>query len=451
MTRRQLLVLLTTIIGSGIVVLDGSVVNIALPHIAHDLGASFAQLQWIVDGYLLSLSALILIGGSLGDILGRKRIYFIGLGGFGAASLLCGLAPNIDFLIGIRLVQGIFGAMLVPGGLAIVNTNFPAHSRGRAIGIWSAWSGITTAIGPPLGGYIVDNTTWRWIFFINIPLVVTCWLLGHRSVIESRDSEKRHIDYIGAVFGSLALGATTFGLIEGPARHWDKLPIFALLLGISAAIAFIITEKREDDPMVRLGLFRNRNFTGANIMTFAMYGALSGFIFALVIYLQTSVGYSGLKAGFTLLPVTALMVSLSGRIGNLCGKFGPRLFMSIGPLFMAAGMLLLLRIGPHTSYVGTILPGVVIFGLGLALTVAPLTITVMGSVESTHSGIASGINNAMARAGGLIVVALLGLLGASHAYRFSIILCASLVAGAGILSFLMVRNHLIINGDTNKT
>lgn len=445
MTRRQLFVLLTTIVGSGIVILDGTVVNIALPHIARDFGASFAGLQWIVDGYLLSLSALILIGGSLGDILGRKRIYFIGLIGFGITSLLCGLAPNLEILIITRLVQGVFGALLVPGGLAIVNTNFPLELRGRAIGIWTAWSGITTAIGPPLGGWIVDNASWRWIFFINVPLVVLCLWLGRSSVEESRDQAKRHIDYLGATLAALALGGTTYGLIEGPTKHWDSLTIAALVVGLVALVGFLYTENHAKDPMLKLELFKSRNFTAANAATFAMYGALSGFIFALVIYLQSTIGYSGTKAGVSLLPVTALMLTLSSRIGALATKFGPRLFMTIGPIIQALGMLLLLNIHSPANYFTAVLPGVILFGIGLATTVAPLTITVMGSVSDKSSGIASGINNAVSRAAGLIVIAVLGLFGAANSYHFTMLLCAGLVTVAGILSFILVQNKVVLS------
>lgn len=448
MTRRQILVLLATIVGSGIVILDGTVVNIALPHIARDLGASFAQLQWIVDSYLLTLSALILIGGSLGDILGRKRIYFIGLIGFGLTSLLCGLAPTTAFLIGTRMIQGVFGAMLVPGGLAIVNTNFPAELRGKAIGTWTAWAGITTAIGPPLGGWIVDNASWRWIFFINIPLILLCLWLGRNSIEESRHEGERKIDYLGAILAAIALGGTTYGLIEGPIRHWGSVPITALLIGTAALLAFVYVERRVPDPMVRLGLFRSRNFTAANLATFAMYGALSGFLFSLVIYLQNTIGYSGIKAGVSLLPVTALMLTLSSRFGALAAKYGPRLFMGIGPLIMASGMLVLLRLHPSSSYVTTVLPGVILFGLGLATTVAPLTVTVMSSVNSKSSGIASGINNAVARGAGLIVIAVLGIFGVANTYRFSMLLCAGLVVTAGIISLLLIQNKIVTSVKT---
>ena len=295
MTRRQFFVLLATIVGSGIVILDGTVVNLALPNIARHLHASFTDLQWIVDAYALSLSALILLGGSLGDIFGRKRTYLIGLGGFGAASLLCGIAPNVTMLIAARVVQGVFGALLVPGGLAIINTNFPAEQRSTAIGRWAAWSGIAAAIGPLVGGYIIDVASWRWIFFINVPFVVLCAGLAHTCIQESKDAWKRHLDIWGAGLTVLSLAGMTFGLIEGPVRHWAPLYLGALIAGVLCFGLFLQAEVRERDPMVPLRLFRSGNFTGANIATFAMYGGLGGFFFALVIRLQTVLGYQACR------------------------------------------------------------------------------------------------------------------------------------------------------------
>ncbi|MDB5163788.1 MAG: family efflux transporter permease subunit [Candidatus Saccharibacteria bacterium] len=440
MTHRQRLTLIATIMGSGIVLIDSTVVNLALPHISQQLHGNFADLQWIVDGYMLSLSSLILLGGSLGDILGRKRIYLIGLSGFGVVSLLCGLAPNMSVLIAMRALQGVFGALLVPGALAIINTNFPQKLRGKAIGQWAAWSGIATAIGPPLGGYIVDALSWRWIFYINIPLVIICYVLAKAGITESKDEYRRTIDYRGAGLAIVALASLTFGLIEGPVHHWNGWIIAILLLGVTSFGLFIVAETHSKDPMVKLDLFASRNFTGANISTFAMYGGLSGFILALVIFLQTGMHYSTFKAGVSLLPITAIMFSLSGRIGDLSAKYGSRIFMTVGPIIAGVGMLSLLNLKPGNSYVGHILPSLLLFGAGLVLTVSPLTITVMSSVSGDESGIASGVNNAISRVAGLIVVAFLGILGAAHVYKFTIVLCSSLAMTAGILAYVLIRN-----------
>lgn len=430
---------MATIIGSGIVILDGTVVNLALPHIAEEMGASFTSLQWIVDGYLLSLSAFILLGGSLGDIFGRKKVYMIGLAGFGVTSLLCGLAPNTFALISIRILQGLFGALLVPGGLAIINTNFLKEERSQAMGRWTAWSALSAAVGPLLGGYIVDVTTWRWIFLINVPLIAVCLVLAHYGIKESKDPNPRQIDAWGAALAVVGLAGITFGLIEGPAKHWNLGVLAILAVGFISFTAFILAERRRKDPMVKLRLFASRNFTGANITTFAMYGALGGFFFALVIYLQSGLGYSGIKAGTSLVPVTITLLLLSGRVGKLAGKYGARLFMTIGPLTSALGMVLLYNLDRSSGYLTGVFPGITLFGLGLAITVSPLVITVMGSVTDSDSGIASGINNAVARVAGLIVIALLGLFGVAEVYQFTIILCASMAALAGVLSFIFIR------------
>jgi EmrB/QacA subfamily drug resistance transporter len=438
MKSSRQLALLATIVGSGIVFLDGTVVNLALPSISKDLGASFAQLQWIADGYLLSLSSLILLGGSLGDILGRKQMFLYGLYGFGALSLLCGLAPNSEALIAFRIVQGVFGALLVPGSLAIINTNFPPEGRGRAIGQWSAWAGAFTAIGPFIGGYLIDTTSWRYIFYINVPLVLVCIVLTKLGVKETKVKVHRQIDSGGATIAALALGGITYGLIEGPANKWHAGSLIPLVAGIILASIFIIVEKDKKDPMVPLWLFKSRNFTGSNLMTFAMYGALSGFMFALVIYLQTKMHYSAIKAGLSLLPVTIIMLTLSGKMGALSSKYEPRRFMSAGPILAGFGILLLANLQPGDGYFTYLLPRVILFALGLVITVAPLTTTVMSSVPGDSSGIASGINNAVSRVGGLVVIALLGILGAEHVYKFSMLLCGILAITAGIISYLTI-------------
>jgi EmrB/QacA subfamily drug resistance transporter len=440
MTRRQLFVLLATIVGSGVVILDGSVVNLALPNISHNLHASFADLQWVVDAYLLSLSSLILLGGSLGDVFDRKRVYMFGLIGFGTMSLLCGLAPNITTLILLRIGQGVFGALLVPSALAIISTNFPAEQRGRAIGRWAAWSGISTAIGPLVGGYLIDVASWRWIFFINVPFVALCAVLAQTSIRDNSRNRKRHLDILGAASAVGGLAGVTFGLIEGPAHHWNALPVSALAAGGIISIFFLWLERRRRDPMVPLRLFRSRNFTGANIATLAMYGALGGFFFALVIYLQNTLGYSSIKAGVSSLPITILLMGLSSTMGGLAGKYGPRLFMTAGPLLASGGIFSLYFLHKGDSYLLHIFPGILLFGFGLALTVAPLTTAVMTAVADSDSGIASGINNAVSRVAGLLVVAMLGLLGTAHVYTFAAAFCATLTALAGIVSFVTIRN-----------
>lgn len=431
--------------------LDGSVVNLALPSIARQLHTNFADLQWVVDGYLLSLSSLILVGGSLGDIFGRKQVYLTGLLGFGTASLLCGLAPNIRLLIVSRIIQGISGALLVPGALAIINTNIAVGMRPVAIGRWAAWSGVATAIGPPVGGYLIEAASWRWIFYINVPFVIICAAITLRYVQESRNNEPRRVDGIGASLAALSLTSITYALIEGPASSWQPLYIGLLIAGVCCAAIFVYTERKLHDPMVPLRLFRSGNFAAANLTTFAMYGALSGFFFALIIYLQTNLGYSSLKAGLCLLPVTALMMTLSGRIGGTAAKYGPRAFMTVGPFLMGTGIALLIRLHAGQSYVLGVLPGILLFGLGLSTTVAPLTNTVMNSLIVDDSGIASGVNNAVARVAGLVIIALLGVLGTSHAYRFSAVFCTVLIVTAGIISFALIRNPRTASvADSNK-
>lgn len=435
MTPIQRKALLAVIIGSGVVFLDGSVVNLALPKMAQMLHAGFAGQQWVVDGYLLTLSALILLGGSLGDILGRKKIYMWGVVGFGLASLLCAVSPSIEMLVAARLLQGVFGAMMVPGALALINTNFSAELRGKAIGQWTAATSAIIAAGPLIGGYLIDTVSWRGIFLINVPLLVLVVWLGQPSIKESRVKAKRTIDWLGAALAVVALGGLTYGLIEWGTGAW--LPLVA---GAVSFALFVWWEYRRKDPMLPLALFKSHNFSAANISTFAMYGALGGFFFILTIHLQTVLHYTSIEAGLSALPVTVMMILLSGRIGGLSGKFGPRWFMTTGPILAGLGILMLLPLQEGSSYWWNILPGIVLFGLGLATTVAPLTTTVLASVKEEDSGIASAVNNAVSRVSGLFVVAALGIFGASNAYHFAVLLCGGLAIAAGILSALLVRN-----------
>lgn len=437
---KQTLTLFAVTLGSSIAILDGSIVNLALPAIAKDLNVSFSVLQWIADAYLLSLSALILLGGSLGDIFGRKRAYLVGVVGFGISSVLCALAPNAEILIAARVLQGVFGALMVPGALAIINTNFPKSERGRAIGHWTAWSSITIVAAPFLAGSILSTGGWRWIFLVNIPLVVLCFVATYIAARETKDQRVRKIDTIGAATITVALGGLTYGLIEGPAQAWSALTIGGLAVGLAALIAFIFWEKHSRDPMMHLSLFHSRIFSGANLMTFLMYGALGGFSFVLAIHLQSALHYTAFQAGLSLLPISICLLLFSGWIGSLSAKYGPRFFMTVGPLVAAAGIALLYFIQPDTSYLTGVFPGILLFSIGLALLVSPLTTTVMLSVDESASGIASGVNNAVARAAGLIVIAVLGIFGANEAYAFAIILCAALAVLGGIVSFFTIPN-----------
>lgn len=438
--KRRTIALLAVVIGSAVAILDGSIVNLALPKIEAEWHSGYSSLQWISDAYLLSLSALILLGGSLGDIFGRKKVYLIGVIGFGVTSLLCALSVNVEMLIGMRVLQGIFGALLVPGALSIINTMFTSSSeRSQAIGKWTAWSSIAVVIAPFLGGWILAVASWRWIFFINIPLVIACYLLAKVSVEESKDKRPRKVDLIGALLAALSLAGFTYGLIEGPARHWTVWEISSLVFGAVFFILFLVCEKRRRDPMVKLSLFRSRNFVGANLMTFLMYGALGGFTFAFVIYLQTYLHYSAFEAGLSLLPISIFLMLFSGRVGKLSAQYGPRLFMTFGPVLAGVGMALLFFLKPGDDYIVNVLPGVMLFSIGLTLLVSPLTTTVMAAVHRDESGIASGINNAIARSAGLMVIAALGILGAANAYTFAVGLCAALAILGGIVSFILIE------------
>ncbi len=400
-------VLAATVLGSGIAFLDGTVVNVALPAIAEDLDAELSGLQWTLDAYLVTLSALLLLGGSLGDLYGRRRMFVLGLIAFSVASVLCGAAPTIELLIGARALQGAGAALLVPGSLAIISASFHPDDRGRAVGAWSGLAGVSTAIGPFLGGWLIDTVSWRLIFLINLPLAVVAVLVATRHVPESRDtSSVARPDLPGAVTVSLGLAGLAYALIEG-AAGMTVTTWAAAVLGVVFLAVFIRVESRQPNPMLPLEVFRSRQFTGANLTTLAVYTGLGGATFLLVLQLQLVLGYSALEAGAALLPVTLLMLVLSARAGNLARRIGPRLPMTAGPLVVAAGLVLFSQVGAGSTYATSVLPGAVVFGLGLALTVAPLTSTVLASLDERHLGVGSGVNNAVARVAGLLAVALL--------------------------------------------
>jgi EmrB/QacA subfamily drug resistance transporter len=404
------LTLAACVIGSGIALLDGTVVNVALPTIQRNLGGGLAGQQWVSNAYLLTLSSLILVGGSLGDLFGERRIFALGVGGFGAASLLCALSPTIGVLIACRALQGVAGALLLPSSLAVIVATFSEAERGAAIGTWTAFGGVATAIGPLGGGLLLGVASWRWIFVINLPFVVVCLGLILTVIPPAAPSTgKREIDFIGALLCALGLGGPVFALIEQPRLGWSSAAVMVpLIAGLLMFAAFLLYEARARDPMLPLHLFARRNFAVGNIETFSMYAGLSVLFFFLVLFLQQVAGYTPLQSGLATLPTTIVMLALSRRFGALADRFGPRLFMGLGPIIAAAGLLLLLRVHVHVDYLSEILPALLAFSLGLSMTVAPLTAAVLAGVEERQAGIASGVNNAVARVAGLLAIAALG-------------------------------------------
>lgn len=450
-------ILAATILGTGMVFLDGTVVNVALPTLGQDLGAGLSGLQWVINAYTLTLAALILLGGSLGDRLGRRRVFVVGLVWFAVASLLCGLAPNVPFLVVARALEGVGGALLTPGSLALIQASFDPADRARAIGTWSGFAGVTTALGPLLGGWLVDAVSWRWVFLINLPLAAAVLLAALRHVPESHDpTVTGRFDILGAACGALGLAGITYALIEAPNDGAAGPVAGAAVVGVAASAAFVLVERRSHHPMLPLDIFRSAQFTAANLVTFATYAAFGGLAFFLIVQLQVVAGFSAVAAGTAFVPVTVLMLLLSSHSGALAQRIGPRRPMTVGPLVMAAGTVLLSRVGSDSSYVLDVIPAVALFGLGLAALVAPLTATVLGSAPQEHAGIASGVNNAVARSGGLLAVAALplvvGLSGEeyqdpaafSSAFRLAMLLCAALLAAGAALAWWKVRDDVLV-------
>ncbi len=444
-------------LGSGLTLLDGTVVNVALRTIGEDLDASLAELQWINNGYLLTLASLILLGGSLGDRFGRRRLFVVGTVWFAIASLLCGLAPTAETLVVARLLQGIGGGLLTPGSLAMIQGAFVRDDRAPAIGAWSGLGGIAAAVGPFLGGALIDFASWRWIFLVNLPLAVLTIWIALRHVPESRSSTPAsRFDVLGAGLAMVALGGVTYALIQWGGR----MALIAGLVGLAAGAAFLVVESRVREPMMPLGLFKDRVFSAANSMTLLVYAALGAVFFFLVLQLQTVAGYSALEAGVATLPVTICLLFLASRGGRLAVRIGPRIPMTAGPILMGLSCVLLLGVDADTTYWRDVLPGLTGFGLGLALMVAPLTATVLAAAPDAQAGIASGVNNAVARTGSLLAVAALpaavGLAGQEYAdpvaldaaYNSATLVCAVLLVLGGVVSWLTIPAGVVLGNDS---
>lgn len=441
----------TTVLGSAVAMLTTTVVNVALPSIAMDLGASSGQQQWVINAYLLTIASLILIGGSLGDRYGRVRIYRIGVAWFALASLLSAVAPSIEILIAARLLQGVGGALLTPGSLAIIESSLVKRDRGRGVGLWAGLTSIAAAVGPLIGGALVE-LSWRWVFVLNVPIALVVLLLIPK-VPETFDPEAREspLDLTGAGLTTLSLGGISFALIQGPEGGFGPMDGAVLAVAVMLGLALVLYERRHSHPMVPFDLFGDRAFAGANAITLLVYGGMGIVFFLLSIQLQVTAGWSPLEAGTALLPATLLLLFFSSKAGDLAQRIGPRVPLTVGPLLIAAGMLLLVRIGPEASYVADVLPGVLLFGAGLVASVAPVTATALGSAPEGRSGAASGANNAIARTGQLLAVAavppLVGLTGDAlsdpvrldAAFPDAMVVAAALVAGGAVVAALSLR------------
>ena len=455
MTRNKNWVLIASIFGSGAVFLEGSVVLVAMPAMGRDLGLGMSGLQWVMNGYLLTLSALMLFGGALGDRASHARVFGLGLIGFAATSLGCAIAPNIFILVAARILQGIAGALVVPNSLALLETHFSGRERGVAIGRWAAWSGISTAIGPLAGGWLVDATSWRFVFVSVVPFALAAaWIALRHAVQGERANSSKPLDYVGALLVTLGLGGIVGSLITAPDKGFTSpLVIGVGAIGVVLAIGFFIVEARVKNPLLPLDVFQSREFIGANLNTLLVYAALNGLFFLLMLQLQNGLGYSALKGGASLLPVNALLLVLSPRAGKLAERIGAKLPMAIGSFVAGVGMLLFIRVKPGTSYVATTLPALIVFGIGLGLLVAPLTSAALQSLGAKRAGIASGVNNAAARLAGLLATASIPIaagIGGSHeprgqllasAFVRAMVICASLCAIGALVALVLVRGR----------
>jgi EmrB/QacA subfamily drug resistance transporter len=447
---RNRLILSASILGSFVAFLDGSVVNVALPAIQRDLGGGLALQQWVVDAYLLTLGSLILVGGSLSDLFGAHRVFLVGILAFGVMSVLCAAAPDGNTLIVSRGLQGIAGALLTPSGLAVITATFTGEERGAAIGTWTSWTGIAFVVGPLVGGWLVTHASWRWVFIINVPFALATAALVVAVVPKiEREGPRPRVDFTGAALCTVGLAGPVFALIEEPKRGWgDPLILVTLIGGLLFFAAFIAWEGRgTPHPMLPLRLFDRRNFSFANLETVSVYAGLSCLTFFLVLFLQQLAGYSALKSGLALVPITAVLFVLSPRVGRLSIRFGPRLFMGVGPLVAAAGLVWLTRMGRHFAYWTELFPILIVFSIGLSMIVAPLTATVLADASDRDAGIASGVNNAVARVAGLLGIAVVGAAIAGSGdqldlsgYRLSMAITAVLVAVGGVIGLAGIRN-----------
>lgn len=450
-TARGWWVLAATIGGSSIAFLDSTVVNVALPVLGTELGANVSGLQWVLNGYMLALASLILLAGSLGDRYGRRRVFVVGVVWFAVASLLCAVAQDVGQLVVARVLQGIGGALLTPGSLALIQASFVAEDRGKAIGAWSGIGALAGALGPFLGGVLIDGIGWRSVFLVNVPLSILVVAIAVRQVPESRDPDSPdHLDVIGAVTGGVGLAGVTYALIEAGEQGLSAAVVAAALVGLVALAAFVVIERRSSHPMLPLDVFASRQFTWANVVTFAVYGGMGAVFFLLVVQLQTVLGYSALQAGVASLPVTVLLFVLSPRAGAVAQRIGARLPMAVGPLVAGLGIASLARVQAGASYVTEVFPAIVVFGVGLGIAVAPLTTAVLAAADERHSGVASGVNNAVARTAQLLAVAVLpvlvGLTGDAYAdpevfargFADAMLISGVVVASGGVLAFFVI-------------